>query len=72
MDNYTRFVYLVDVMPDKLGMKSYKVSWPTLSDLVDIIVRMIWLVEFLINVTTLSSFNILLFNFRLVLINTLT
>ena len=72
MDNYSRFVYLVDVMPDKLGMKSYKVSWPTLSDLVDIIVRMIWLVEFLINVTTLSSFNILLFNFRLVLINTLT
>ena len=72
MDNYSRLVYLVDVMPDKLGMKSYKVSWPTLSDLVDIIVRMIWLVEFLINVTTLSSFNILLFNFRLVLINTLT
>ena len=72
MDNYSRFVYLVDVMPDKLGMKSYKVSWPTLSDLVDIIVRMIWLVEFLINVTTLSSFNILFFNFRLVLINTLT
>ena len=38
MDNYSRLVYLVDVMPDKLGMKSYKVSWLTLSDLVDIIV----------------------------------
>ena len=64
MDNYSRLVYLVDVMPDKLGMKSYKASWLTLSDLVDIIVRIFWLVEFLISVTTLSSFNILLFNFR--------